>query len=181
MHPSVTDWIVALASALTMSAAFTALVVAWRAPKMAAQFAESLRSQNEAATERTRLRFNVFLALMRHRRQILHPDAIGALNLIEIAFFDCQTVRAARDSFFRATLERPSKFDKIVERYHSLIDKVGAEVGFGGHIGPSDIQSGYYPDALGMLDQAALADAEEKIARRAAAMPVDIDRGLPAD
>lgn len=162
-HPTLTDWIIAAASLLTMSAAFAALVVAWRAPKMAAQFAESLRTQNEAANERTKLRLNVFIMLMRNRSQMLNQDAIGALNLIEVAFSESQAVREARRAFYAAALENPSNPTRIVERYYALIEKVGNEVGFGDSVGPSDIQSGYYPTAIGRLDEAAYADAEEKI------------------
>lgn len=133
---------------------------------MAAQFAEDLRASNEVATERAKMRLLIFTALMKCRSQILHPDAIAALNMIEVAFPDSHAVRAARKSFIAATLEEPSLPVKIIERYHVLIDKVAAEVGFGGTVGPSDIQSGYYPSALGRLDEAALAEAEEKIARR---------------
>lgn len=49
------------AAVLTMVAAVAAMVVAWRAPKMAAQFAENLRRQNEAETERTRLRMMILI------------------------------------------------------------------------------------------------------------------------
>lgn len=167
MSPSLTDWLGAIAAMLTMLAAGAALVVAWRAPKMAAQFAENLRTANEAANERVKMRLLIFTALMKCRSQLLHQDALAALNMIEVAFPDSQPVRAARKSFIAATLEEPSQPVKIIERYHSLIDKVATEVGFGTTVGPSDIQSGYYPLGIGKLDEAALADAEDKIARRA--------------
>ncbi|WBH16840.1 DUF6680 family protein [Sphingomonas radiodurans] len=163
----ITDWITAGAAVLTMMAAAAALIVAWRAPMMAARFAENLRRQNEVESERTRIRMAVFISLMRCRNQLLHRDAIDAINLVDVAFADSQSVRQARKSFAEATFEEPSHPVKIVERYHALIDKVANEVGFGGNIGPSDIQSGYYPRGLGRLDEAAFADAEEKIARAA--------------
>jgi hypothetical protein len=166
--PNLAEWISAGAAAFTMIAAIMALIVAWRAPKMAAQFAEDLRNQNEAANERTRLRMHVFTNLMKCRSQILHRDALDAINLVDVAFPDDVSVRSARKSFTAATLEVPHHPIKIVERYHALIDKVATAVGFGPCIGPSDIQSGYYPTALGRMDEAAIVEAEDKIARASA-------------
>ena len=173
-HPSITDWIIAVAATLTMVAAIAALIVAWRAPQMAAQFAEQLRRDDAVESDRAKLRMAIFISLMKSRNQILHREAIDALNLVDVVFADAQSVRRARKSFIEATLEEPSQPVKIVERYHALIDKVAAEVGFSGSIGPSDIQSGYYPRGLGKLDEAALAEAEEKIARAAASLPARV-------
>jgi hypothetical protein len=54
----------------------------------------------------------------------------------------------------------------VVERYHALIEAVSRSMGFTDQIGTFDIRNGYYPDALTKMDQAAIIDAEEKIARR---------------
>lgn len=134
---------------------------------MAATFAEQLRRDSEAENERSRLRMAVFISLMKCRNQIMHRDAIDALNVVDVVFSDSFAIREARRSFAAATLEEPSQPVKIVERYHALIEKVANEVGFSSVVSPADIQSGYYPRGLGQLDEAAFADAEEKIARRA--------------
>lgn len=163
--PMITDWITAIAAVLTLFSAIAALVVAFKAPMLVAQFSENLRRKNEEESERTRLRMNIFISLMKCRNQLLHRDAIDAINLVDVAFFDDQAVRLARRSFTEATLEIPHSAVKIVERYHVLIDKVANAVNYGSSISPSDIQGGYYPSALGRIDAAALAEAEEKIAR----------------
>lgn len=163
-EPLVTDWLAAGASVVTFFTAAAALYVAAKAPKKAAEWAETYRRQSEQAAERERLRTQVFVSLMKCRSQLLHPDALAALNLVDVAFSDVPSVREAYRSFHEATLEDPSIPEKIIERYHVLIDKVSQAVGMSDQITVSDIRSGYYPAAVGKLDEAALADAEVKIA-----------------
>lgn len=164
-EPLITDWLQAIAAIFTFLAAGAALTVAMKAPKKAAEWAETYRRQSEQAAERERLRMNLFVSLMKCRRQLLHQEALAALNLVDVAFSDVQPVREAYRSFHNATLEDPGSPEKIIERYHTLIDKVADAVGMSGEIGIQDIQSGYYPTALGRLDEAALIEAEAKIAK----------------
>ena len=166
-EPNITDWLGAAASTLTFLAAFAALLIARGVPKAAARWAELYRRQSETETERERLRMQVFTALIRCRSQLLHADAIAALNLIDLAFSDEKSVREAYQSFIQSTEKMPYNFEQIVERYHTIIDKISGALGMSDTITIFDIQKGYYPTALGKLDEAALADAEEKIARRA--------------
>lgn len=163
-EPLITDWLTATAAVFTFFTASAALFVAAKAPKKAAEWADTYRRQSEQAAEREKLRTQVFVYLMKCRSQLLHADAIAALNLVDVAFSDVPAVREAYKSFIEATLEDPSNPAKIIERYHVLIDKVSQAVGMSDQISVSDIRSGYYPLALGKLDEAAIADAETKIA-----------------
>lgn len=165
-QPTITDWLQLGAASLTMLAAFAAVVIAKRAPKLAAEWAEKYRRQSEQASDKERLQMHVFVSLMKCRAQILHSEAISALNLIDAAFVDNVQVRAAYRSFIEATEEVPSNAVRIVERYHAVIEKVAGAVGFAELIGPHDVRLGYYPLVLGRLDEATLAQAEETIARR---------------
>lgn len=160
------DWIQAGAAIVTAIAALTALAIAYKAPKLAAEWAERYRSQSEVEAEKQRLRNLVFISLMKCRRTILHADAIAALNLIDIAFKDCEAVRTAYRSFTEATLAVPYYGEVIVERYYALIEKLAIEMGYGDEITIFDVRNGYYPSGLGKLDEAAFAEAEAKIARR---------------
>ncbi len=168
MGPSVTDWIQAAASLLTMLAACAALIVAAKAPRLAAKFAEEYRRQSAAEEDRQKLRLGVFSALMKHRSEILAPDARAAINLIDVAFADQPEVRNARRLFIEASLGEPTNPTTIVERYHAMIEAAARAVNLSETITGFDVRSGYYPDAIARLDAAALADAEEKLARRAA-------------
>lgn len=163
-EPNITDWLTAGAALCTLLTAVVAVYLAALAPKKAAEWAETYRRQSEQASERERLRMHVFVLLMKCRSQILHQDALTAVNLVDVAFSDVPSVRAAYRSFHEATGEDPSSPEKIIERYHVLIDKVSQAVGMSEQISVSDIRSGYYPVALGRLDEAALAEAEAKIA-----------------
>ena len=164
--PNLADWIQACAAVFTMLAAFTALWIASKAPRAAAGWAEKYRKQSEQATEAERLRMNVFVALMKCRSQILHVDAIAALNVLDVAFHDHPQVRNSYRFFIEATNETPSQPVKIVERYHAVIEKVAQAVGLADAFSPSDMQAGYYPMALGKLNEAALAKAEEQLAKK---------------
>lgn len=163
-EPNITDWLTAIAAISTFFTAIAAVFIAANAPKKAAEWAETYRKQSEKSSERERLRSHVFMLFMKCRSQLLHQDALTALNLVDVAFSDVPAVRAAYRSFLEATNEEPSSPEKIIERYHALIDKVAQAVGMAESISVSDIRSGYYPVGLGKMDQAALAEAEAKIA-----------------
>lgn len=160
------DWIQAGAAVFTSAAALCALIIAAKAPKWAARWAETYRSQSEKSNEREKLRTYILMTLLRCRKTLVHADALGALNMIDVAFHDCKAIREAHKSFIDATNAQPYSAQTIVERYHFLIDKIVQEMGFGDSISVFDIRNGYYPEALGRIDEAALADADEKIAKR---------------
>jgi hypothetical protein len=162
------EWVSAVAALLTMGAAFAALWVAWRAPKIAAEFAEALRRQNQAADELQRFQMHVFTTLMRCRAEIVNVEARAAINLVDVAFPDNQEVRSARRLFFEAANSEPYNPERIIERYHALIEAVARATQLSPHITGFDVRAGYYPVAVSRMDEAALAEAEEKIARKAA-------------
>lgn len=162
------EWVSAAAALLTFGAAAAALVVAWRAPKMAAEFAETLRRQNQATDELQRFQMNVFVTLMRCRAEILNPEARAAINVVDVAFPRNEGVRNARRLFLEAAAVPDGPPERTVERYHALIEAVARATDLSSQISGFDVRAGYYPEGVSKLDQAALADAEEKIARRAA-------------
>lgn len=165
MQPQLTDWIQAFAASVTMIAAIAALIIASKAPRLAAKFAEDYRRQSAVEDELKRFRALIFQSLMKHRHpyEIFAQDARAAINLIDVAFADDLDVRAARRSFIEAT-ERPNEGEPIEVRYHALIAAVSKAMGFSDRISDLDVRNGYYPTALGTMDQAAVREAAARLA-----------------
>ncbi|ODP39355.1 hypothetical protein BFL28_11140 [Sphingomonas turrisvirgatae] len=159
----------AAASVLTMLAAVAALIIAKRAPKQAARFAEQFRSASAEIEQRRGLQMTVFMALMKCRRELLNQDARGAVNVCDVAFADHPEVLNARRLFLEATLTPGTDAVLTVERYHSLTEAVGRALGYTDRLTAQDMRTGWYPDALYMIDQASIQDAQDKLARREAA------------
>ena len=161
-----TDWIIAGASTVTAIAALAAYFVAKAAPKAAAKFADEFRNQSVAREERQRLRTQVLISLLRGRRQWFHQDTIAALNVVDFAFDDVPEVRSKYLLFVKQSTVGDA--DKLVKAYQDLTVEVARALGYGETMTEADMRLGYYPEMLGKLDESALIDAEEKLARRAA-------------
>ena len=84
---------------------------------------------------------------------------------MDVLFAGFPEVRNARHMFMTSVLEQPANPAVIVERYYGLIEAVARAVGVNQWIGPMDVRLVYYPEAAGKLDLAAIADAEERLAR----------------
>jgi hypothetical protein len=69
--------------------------------------------------------------------------------------------------FTKAATAEPFDAEQLIARYLDLIASVAGALGLGDSIDRFDIESGYYPTALGKIDEAAIADAEKKLAERA--------------
>lgn len=164
MSPTFTDWLQAGAAILTMIAAFVAAFVAARAPKMAAEYAERYRRKTAEADETRSFQVQVFRALMKGRAEIMAQDTRAALNLVEAAFPKHHGVRSARRMFTKAANAQPFVSEVMARAYLDLVQQVSNAVGYEADIDRFDVESGYYPRALGLLDEAAIAEAMRKIA-----------------
>jgi hypothetical protein len=158
------EWVQAIAAIATLIAALAALNIAADAPERAATFAELRRSESRIEEVRQALQRHVLVALMKCRASIIHQDALSAINLVDLAFMRSHGVRDARASFMEAAAEGTP--ERIIERYHALIAAVVREMGLSDHFSGADLRGGYYPQLLGRIDQATLAEAEAKIAAR---------------
>lgn len=69
--------------------------------------------------------------------------------------------------FTKASGADPFDSNALVQSYLALVEAVTDAVGLGDQIDRFDIESGYYPRALGMIDEAALAEAAARIASHA--------------
>lgn len=159
------DLVQAIAAVATFLAAAAAVFATFRAPRLAAKFAEDLRIANQKADEERRLKLWVFTTLMQFRRQIINPSAVAALNLIDVVFCDNAEVRNAWRSFSAAVHETPYSPEKVSERYHSILEKMARGLGLHESISIADIQNAYYPEGLGQLDEATYLETQEKLQR----------------
>lgn len=153
----------AFAAGATFLAAVLAVWATFRAPKLAAQFAERLRVEGQKGEEERRLKVQVFTTLMQNRAQIAGSNAVSALNVIDVVFCESPEVREAWRHFRLATDEQPYSAEKVVERYLSIIEKMARDLGLARSITISDIQACYYPEKLGHMDEAAYWEAQAKL------------------
>jgi hypothetical protein len=160
------------AGLMTFGAAAWAVRAAYRAPKLAAEFAEQIRQDALREDEDRRLKMLIFANLMQYRAQIVSPVSVASLNLIDVAFRDDREVREAWRHFLDATEATDASGAanaKIVERYLALIEKIARCLGLSGDISVQDVQRFYYPRGLGRFDEAAWLEAEDKLRRFKAA------------
>ena len=159
------DWVQAIAAILTLGAAGLAVWATFRAPKLAAQFAEQLRTDSQLDDEKRRLKLYVFTTLMQYRAAIANPNCVAALNLIDVAFIDDLGTRNAWKDFCHATDPKNSLIHTITERYIQILDKMSQGLGLSSQISIFDVRACYYPESMGKFDEAALLEAEDKIQR----------------
>lgn len=156
----------AVAAVATFFAAALAVWATLRAPRLAAEFAERLRFDAQRDSERRNQKLFIFANLMQYRAQILNPNAVGSLNLIDVVFVDCPEVRLAWRHFHEATMSGADfSSERVRERYLAIIEKIARNLGLSEAITISDIQSSYYPRGLGEVDEAAFLEVQDKLKR----------------
>ncbi|MCC4295013.1 DUF6680 family protein [Brevundimonas aurantiaca] len=137
-------WVQAIAAIATFGAACVAVWATFSAPKRAAEIAEELRRTNDRIDAERRSQSYILETLLRHRGNIIHGDAVNALNLIDIVFMNALDVREAYQQFWNATAE-PTPWELKVERYNTIIERIIRHLGMSDHIKASDIQRSYHP------------------------------------
>lgn len=153
----------AIAAILTFLAALLAVWAAFRAPKLAAEFAEALRINNSIVEENRRLKMWIFSTLMQNRASILAVDSITALNMIDVVFLDSPEVRNARRDFMVASEAEPLVAISVIERYYSLIHCVVRDMGISEKLTISDIRSIYYPRDLGERAELDMLERQQRL------------------
>ncbi|MBI1686850.1 DUF6680 family protein [Caulobacter hibisci] len=154
----------AIASALTFLAACVAVWASFRAPRLAAQFAEQLRRDSAQSDEQRRLKMMIFTTLLQNRAHISHPDCVTALNLIDLAFIDDREVRDALAHFRAATDDTIRREgDRAAERFLVIIEKISRSLGMSDRITISDIRTPYYPTGLAELHEMQRLEMQDKL------------------
>lgn len=157
----------AIAAVATFLAAALAVLAAFRAPTLAARFAEKLRVDSQREQERRNAKLNVFATLMQFRAQMANPVAVGALNLIDVVYCESQEVRDAWRHFHAAASAPEGQFsgERLRERYLAIIAAMARDLGLQKTITIGDIQMAYYPTALQNFDLATHLETQEKLRR----------------
>lgn len=138
--------VAAIASAF---AAIAAAVATWRGPIAAAEMADELRQKSETEADRRRFKLNVFASLMQERAEIYSPDAVRALNSIDIAFSDNIEVREAWSELYQALNGEPDRLDHVIEeRTRNLLRSMASDLGLAETLRLDDFARVYYPRAM---------------------------------
>jgi hypothetical protein len=153
----------AVAAIATFFAALVAVWATFRAPKVAAQFAEDLRRNGAVIEEQRRLKLLIFTNLLQYRAQISHENSVASLNLIDVVFIDSDEVRQAWKDFKMAAHTEPFNGVAVIERYHGIINCIARDLKLSGKISIGDIRDSYYPRGLGELAELAQLETQTKL------------------
>lgn len=147
------DWLssngAAVAAFLSLIATAFAAWATYRAPVLAAEVSEQLRSSGEREHERRRLRQIVFFTLMQERATIASPQSVSMLNAIDAVFHDCSEVREAWADLYHAfgrLAEHPTS--SIDEKHRELLRQMAIHLGLSESLKRDDFSRTYFPTAL---------------------------------
>jgi hypothetical protein len=143
------EWFQLAFATLSALATGFAAYAAWRAPLSAAKLAEELRRSTERDNERRRLKLHVFASLMQERASLASLEGVRALNLIDVVFHDCRSVREAWAELF-LSFDGSKKIPSHVqeERTRKLLTAMAVNLGLGDELRSDDLGRVYYPNAL---------------------------------
>jgi hypothetical protein len=130
----------------------------------------------------------VFNTLMSYRALIVSPNFVQALNLVDAVFYQNAEVRKRRKEFMDVVTAAtgreltPPEIERCKDLVAEMLAKMGSELGYDfDHTQIKD--TGYYPQAMGRLDNAALALREKALAvlEGKASIGVVIKNDIPAE
>jgi hypothetical protein len=139
----------AISTFLAFLATLASAYAAWKGPERAAQIAENVRRDGDQASEKRRIKLNVFGALMEQRAMYYSQDAVRAFNLIDIVFIDNRQVRDAWAELF-ASFDSPKAIPnhEVMRRYRALLSAMAKDIKLGDDLRLDDIERVYFPTAL---------------------------------
>jgi|SRR6266481_8356960 len=153
MSPEWTAAIAAIWAAIATTWAAIATTRAIIATRQAPIDATQLAAQLQESSERRRLKLSIFAKIMQHRSFMGELDCANALNIIDAAFFDVQSVRDAWAGLY-AALNDKRNFPEagptpiIDEKRTALLSAIAADLGLSGNFRPDDFARIYWPTAL---------------------------------
>lgn len=156
------DQVQAVAAVATFLAACVAVWATFKAPERAALFAEKLRETTVKAERAENARMSIFTTMMEYRGHIASIENVRVMNLIDVTFSDRPMVRQAWRHFNDETLRQPADNSAIFRKYLEMLDTIASDLGMGGRITRSDIETVYYPEYLRVRDQTSLPQALAK-------------------
>jgi hypothetical protein len=137
-------WAQAAAGMLTFGAAAWAVLAAFRAPKLAARFAEELRQDNATREGNQRAKLWILEQLLRCRGQPQRQEYVDALNLIDFVFINDEDVREAYHQLWSA-LDGAVPATLRAERNRKLIAEIVRHLGLNTSLRAQDIERSYVP------------------------------------
>jgi hypothetical protein len=140
-----TEAIALAAAVFSAIATGLAALATWRAPRAAAELAESLRREAERHSERQRLKLNVFHTLMQERAQIYSDEGVRALNLIDVVFNESREIRECWSELYLAFEMKPLVQHVIEERLRKLLGAIAKDIGLADQLRTDDLGRVYYP------------------------------------
>lgn len=166
MFQFITDNSSAIAAFLSAVATFLAAYATFSGPRSAAHLAERLRKESEASVERRRMKMWIFTTLMQERASIAAPEAVKALNLIDVVFKDSPSVRDAwADLFSTFDTNRDVPGHVREERLRGLLKVMAGDLGLADGLRPDDFGRVYYPNAQAEEDRWRALERQAALAR----------------
>lgn len=111
----------------------------------------------------------VFNTLMAYRSMVVNINFVQAFNLVDVVFYKNTQVRKKRKEFLDLTTAAggrdltPQEVEKLKDIVAEMLAKMGKELKYDfGHTEIKD--TGYYPKAIGVVDDATLAIREKGLA-----------------
>ncbi|HJV43172.1 DUF6680 family protein [Caulobacter sp.] len=159
--PTAEEW-QAIAGIATFAAACVAVWASFRAPKLAAEFAEKLR-RDAFASERARLmQIDLLFELMKHRNRYTYSDIYPSLNLIDLVFSESPPIRQAWHQFFLSVTDQGAVNSLRQERYNKIIEEIVRYLGLGDQINSLNVQMAYVPTIEHKRQEVLLAEINRK-------------------
>jgi hypothetical protein len=156
--------VAAVTAFLSAVATIAAAVATWRAPRSGAELAERLRRDSELAHETRRMKLWVFTTLMQERAAIYSPEAVRALNVIDVVFHECVEVREAwAELYLSLQADNHIPEHEKTQRIRLLLKAMAASLGLSSSLRLDDFGRVYYPNALAEENEV---QAMERRARR---------------
>jgi hypothetical protein len=143
-----TDYLTLTTAIFSGIATGLAALAAWQAPRAAAKLAEALRWESEQIQERTKNKLHVFAMLMQERAAIYTENAVRALNLIDVVFYDAREVREAWSELYLTFSLNPMPGHLLEERLRKLLAAMAKDIGVGDGLRTDDCGRVYSPNAL---------------------------------
>ena len=158
--------ILAAAAAMLSSvcAALAAVLGPYRVSNMLVRQQTHFRIERSLHEEKIR----IFHRLMAHRLNFTHPDAIAAMNLIDVVWVDSPSVRERWDSFHRVLDNYRFTRQQIDQQFFELLRAIAQDLGLSRKLKNADFARAYYSETPRGGDDA---DGEREHERRAAADP----------
>jgi hypothetical protein len=115
--------------------------------------------------DRRQAQLDIFRTMVKFRAQVLHTDAVAAVNLIDLVFADAREVRAAHEQFL-VSVDDVTVGDAVRrERFRRIIEAMSRHLGLSQKLTAKDIDRAWYPGFMGKSVDVLIHETNEKWAK----------------